>query len=217
VAKRQQVGGEGQLGPEALVEGPELGDHPHDEDGHEADHHRQEDERVHGRRDRLLLQRQVEAEMAGEAAQDLVEVARPLPRHEARGEDRWVELALLPESVGEGRARLDLLAHVGERVPEQRVPLPLQHHVQGLEEGQAGLEERGELLGEDEEERRVHATLPEPEHGERQPAAHREQVEPLLLQVRAECTLVGRRDRALDDLARRCADPADVLHRRPRL
>ena len=151
--------------------------------------------------------------MRREAPQDLVEVARALPRHEARGEDRRVQLALLPEGVGEGDPGLDLLAHRRERLPQDGVALPVQHHVERLEERQPRLQQRGELLGEDEQRGRVHAALPEAERGERQPAAHGEQVEALLLQLRAERSLVGRGERALDDVARRCPDPADVLHR----
>ena len=51
----QHAGGQRQLGPEALVEALELGDHPDEEDGHEAGHHRQEHDRVDGGGDGLLL------------------------------------------------------------------------------------------------------------------------------------------------------------------
>ena len=55
------------------------------------------------------------------------------------------------EGVGEGRSRPDFVADVGEQRLEQGIPHPLEHDVEGLEEGKAGAEEGGELLVEERE------------------------------------------------------------------
>ena len=57
--------------------------------------------RVDGGRDRLLLQRLVEAQVLGEAPQHALEVAAALAGHEAGGEDRRIEVALGLEGLGE--------------------------------------------------------------------------------------------------------------------
>jgi hypothetical protein len=198
---------------EVAVEGAELRDDVQEHHEDEPEHHREEHDRVDRGRDGLLPERLAEPQVGGEAAEHGVEVPRPLAGHEARPEDRRVEVSLLPDRVGERHPRLDLVAYRDERSPEDGVALALEHDVERLEQGQAGLQERGHLLGEDQEERRLHPWPPQGERPQREPAPDREQVQPLLLELGPQRALVGSLERSLHDLPRRGADPADVFHR----
>ena len=141
----------GELHLHPLVEPLELGDDLDEHHGQEATHHAEEQRRIDGGRDGLLPQGLGQAQVLGHPAQHPVEVAAPFPRDQAGGKDRRIELALGLEGLGQRHAGFDAIPDREQGPSERGVLLPLQHHVQGLEEGQACLQEGGQLLSEEEQ------------------------------------------------------------------
>ena len=121
------------------------------------------------------------------------------------------------EGVGQRRARLHPLVHVVEDGLEERIGDAAAQQVERLHERHARLEQRRQLLVEDEELARADA--PAPRQPEREPAEaplrlEREDVQALLLELVAQARLaVGDVD-ALDDLAGRGDEPAAEFHRK---
>jgi hypothetical protein len=95
-----------------------------------------------------------------------------------------------------------------------RVALPFEHHVERLQQRQPGLQQRRQLLPEDDQQRVRDPAPAQPQLAERQAALDVEEVEPALLEFRPQGGLVGGREAALHDLAGGRAHFADVFHAR---
>src|SRR5262249_43917558 len=122
------------------------------------------------------------------------------------------QIALAPDRLGERRAALDLVTHRLQRAPEDGVPLPLEHHVERLEQGEPGLEQRRQLLAEDDQQVAGDAPALQAPVPEAKTALDLEQVEALLLEIGAQSGFVRGAEPALDDLAGGGPDLAYVVH-----
>ena len=119
----------------------------------QTDHgHRQRDEhgRVDQRGDDVPAHGRQHLDVLHIAAEHLLQAAALLARHERRGVDAGKHL-LRVERLGERRAGSHFLVDVVERDLERRVRHALAQNVERLHERQAGLEQRRQLLVEDEE------------------------------------------------------------------
>jgi hypothetical protein len=132
----------------------ENGEARHDEDRHDEEHgDRESDEhrRVDERRDDALARVDDELQVADEAAQHLLELARALSGLEGRRVERRKDRAEGAEGVGELFAALHPVANLRQDLPEVRLAHALEHQVERLQQRQARLEQRRELLIEDDQ------------------------------------------------------------------
>ena len=138
----------------ALAELPvEVGELRHDlEDDQpdDRDRERDQDGRIDQRRDHLRPRRREHLHVLHVAANDLLEAAALLTRHQRRGIDAG-EQALRLERLRQRGARADLVVDVVERGPEHRVRHALAQDVERLDERQSGFEQRRQFLVEDQE------------------------------------------------------------------
>jgi hypothetical protein len=137
---------------DGLLEG--LGEDRDDEDDdREHDHHRRGEDvsRVeHGRSD-LSLQRIQLLELEGDSLQRIVEPPRALARSNHGAEELVEDLRSPTHCVGQGAARLDVVAHPCDRVLEPLVLRLVFERVQRPEHRHAGGDQGRELPGEDRE------------------------------------------------------------------
>ena len=147
----QDPRGERQLGAEAAVEVLERRHHlDHDAEQHQQ-RQREQHRRINHRRERVALHRVDDARVGDEAAQHLVEVAALLAGQQRRGVDRREQRRVVGAGVGEGDARPDLLVDVVERALEGGVRDLLAQDVERLRQRHAGLQQRRQLLVEEQQ------------------------------------------------------------------
>src|SRR5450830_15262 len=212
---------------EAREELPELRDDVRHQDADEPDGQGDEDRRI-DEGPRHLAPDPAEDLLVGEiAAQHLFDLARALTGLERGRVEPREDVAVREEGVREGDARDELAADVLQDRLEARILLALEEDVEAVHDGEAGLQERGELLVEDEELPRFHRAAaarhePRQDAGHRARAAGRARGELAAGELhgeepRAEArdlglqrTLVGRFDRARDDRTVTHPDAADV-------
>ena len=137
--------------PKSVEDAHEHRDDEGDQADQDAEGEGQHDGRVgHGRLD-LAAQRVVLLELVGDAVERLLEHAAGLAGadhgHVQRGED----LGVLLERVGEGEARLDVLAHRADRLAQHRVLDLVLEHVERPQERHARGDHGRELARHDRE------------------------------------------------------------------
>ena len=180
-----------------------------------ADQHdgqQDEDDRVQQRRDGLASHRVDHLRIGDEAAQHGIEVAAALAGDQRRGVDPREEVGVGAEGVGQRRAAAHLLVHVVEHRLEDRVGQALAQDVERLHQRHAGLEQRRQLLVEDQELVPLDGAPPQRQPRHRAPRGQRQDVESLVLELATQGSLARRNVDALDDLPSRGAQPAAELH-----
>ncbi len=207
-------------GLEPREELPEARDHVRHEDRDEADGEADEDRRVDERPRDLPAQRAEDLLVGEKAPDDLLDLARALARLERRREKAREDVAVGEERVRERDARHELLADVRQDALETGVRLALEEDLEPGHDREPGLQERDELLVEDEELGRLHG-LARSEARERRPRGGEalprrrggpdgEEAPVQARDLRPERALVGGLDRAHLDRAVRQPDPALV-------
>ena len=206
---------ERQLLVELLIEGAELRHDPQHDDRYDGERQDHQDGRIDQRRDRLALHRGDDLHVRHVAANDLLEIAALLARQQRRRVDTGKERAVRLERLRQRAPRPHPLVDIVQHRLEQRVRDPAAQNVQRLDERHARLEQRRELLIEDEEFPGGHPrTSRQPKTADGRPPGplNAEDVEPLFLELPPEQRLgIGGVD-ALDDLAAGGAQPAAELH-----
>src|SRR5512143_1053679 len=219
---------EGQLARlEAREELPELRDDVRHEDRDEPDGQGDENRRI-DERSRHLAPDPAEDLLVGEvAAQHLLDLARALAGLERGRVEPRKDVAVGEEGVREGDSGDELVADVLQDRLEARVLLALEEDLETVHDREPGLEERDELLVEDEELTRLDgaaAARHEPREDARQGRRaagragnagvagdlHGEEPRPEARDLGPERALVGRVDGARDDCAIAHPDAADV-------
>ena len=146
----EEEGEAGEFGAELVVEFGEAGDYEGDEEEEEKEDHDQQEGWVDEGGADLFAEGEgyaLEGQVAGE---DLFEVAGALAGEEGGGVDEG-DVALGFEGFGEGLAGADAGGDVVELGAEGEVFLALGEEVDGAEDGEAGFDQRKELLIKDKE------------------------------------------------------------------
>ena len=112
------------------------------------------------RRDDLARQRDDGLLVLQVPAQHRLDLARLLARLERRPVEAREEVALLGEGLRDRGARVDPLAHVGQHPPQDRALLALEQDLEGAHDRKSRLQERDELLVEDQELGHLDAAAP---------------------------------------------------------
>ena len=212
VGKAQKdAGGQRQLSAEASVEAGELRQDSRQHHVHEPEHAREKHHRIDGGGDDLFLDGLVELYVRDEPPQDRLQIAAPLAGDQAGRKHLRIKRALLAKRLGESRTRLDAITHRAERTLEPGIPLALDHEVHRLGEGQTRFKKCRELLAKKLQAFRLDPGRPEPEPVGR--FSVRKKEETLAQKICLEGLFVRGVETPLDDLSRRRADLADVLHK----
>ena len=150
--RQRDAGDQRQLGVQLVEEAHELG---HDVDRHDDDHgDRQADQhrRVDQRRDHPLARVEHQLHVADEAADDLLELAAALAGLERRGVEAAGTASPCAAKASERSSPLLTRSRMSVSTALKCwFAHPLEHQVERLEQRQAGLEQRRELLVEDQE------------------------------------------------------------------
>ncbi len=176
---------------------------------------RHEDRRVDQRRHHLPLHRGDDFRVFDEAAQHRVQVAAALTGQERCRVDARKQRAVGRERVGQRRAGSHALVHVVQHRAEHRRLDPLPEEIERLNERHPGLEQRRQLLVENQKLGRRDRRPPRQPHGQsrdRSLRLEREDVEPFLLELVAQPGFCFGDVHALDDLAARRCEAAAELH-----
>ena len=206
--------GSSRRGPVLRVE---VGELRHDFEDDEADDHdreRDEHDRIDQRGHDVRTHRGQHFHVLDVAADHLLETAALLARHE-RGRVDAREQALRLERFRQRRARAHASVHVVERRAKRRIRHALAEDVQRLHERQPGLEQRGQLLIEDEEIRVRNLAAPRhghPHAAQADAATDREQIEPFLLEFVTQLRFAFGAVRRFSDVARCGGHPTAEFH-----
>ncbi len=206
---------ERQLGVEGRIEVRERRHHLQHDDRDEDERQRHEDRRVDQRRHHLALHRGDDLRVLDEAAQHRVQVAAALAGQERCRVDARKQRAVGRERVGQRRAGSHTLVHVVQHRTEDRRADPLPEEIQRLNERHPGLEERRQLLIENQKlgrrDRRP-ARQPHGQSRDRSLRLEREDVETFLVELVAQPGFCLGGVHALDDFAAGRCEAAAELH-----
>src|SRR5215471_10482339 len=188
-----------QLRLEVSEELLELRDHDGHQDRDQPDRERDQDGRVDERRDDLAGQRHDRALVLDVPAQHALDLAGLLAGLQRRPVQPRKEFSLLLEGVGDRGSGVDPLPDVREDAAQDRALLPLQQQLEGVEDRQPGLQQRDQLLVEDQEVAHldVPAAAPTAAHQRQALAADLEDMPAAALHLQARRRGVGRLDRLL--------------------
>ena len=142
---------ERQLGAKA---GVEIGERRHDlehDDRNQYERERDQDGRIHQRRDGLSLQRGDDLRVLDVTPQDRIEIAAALACQQRGRVDARKQIVLGRKGVRQRGARPDAIVDIVEHRTKYRRRDAALQQIQRLHQRHAGLEERGEFLVEDQE------------------------------------------------------------------
>ena len=207
---------QGQLRAETVVE---IGERRHDlqhDDRHDDQRQRKQHRRIDQGRQRLAAHRREQPGVVDVAPNDRLEAAALLSGRQRGDVDTGQRRPLCRKRGRQRVAAPYALVDIVERRPERRVVDTPPQNVERFDQRQAGLEQRRQLLIE-ENELAPPGSLPPAQlqcrPAERGTAPQGENEQALVLQPAPQLGLALRFVQALDDLSRRGSQPAAKLHR----